>query len=150
MPQQEINSLALLQENTSIFTVDILNDNVKGARPNSPIREHTSDFDFFNIKEQRYHHRIQKFRNEDGSYTVSHPIAMSLLLALETEQRSENYIKAQNDLQLIQMRTMVDSTSFAVRIRDEVTANVTKHIIDKLKSPVDDSQKQIEKFTATI
>jgi hypothetical protein len=45
---------------------------------------------------------------------------------------------------------MVDSASFAVRIRDEVTANITQHIIDKLKSPVEDSQKQIEKFTATI
>ncbi len=75
---------------------------------------------------------------------------MSLLVALETEQRSRNYIKSANDYQLTKMRTMVDSASFAVRIRDEVTANITKHIIDKLKSPVEDSQKQIEKFTATI
>ena len=28
--------------------------------------------------------------------------------------------------------------------------NITKHIIDKLNSPVEDSQKQIEKYTETI
>jgi hypothetical protein len=70
---QENNSLALLQETNSILTVDILNAIVKGARPTSPIRGHTSDFDFFSIKEQRYHQHIQKFRNEDGSYTVAQP-----------------------------------------------------------------------------
>jgi hypothetical protein len=73
---QENTSLALLQANTSILTVDVLNDIVKGGRSTSPIREHTSDLDFFNIKEQRYHQHMQKFRNGDGSYTVSHPIAM--------------------------------------------------------------------------
>ncbi len=45
---------------------------------------------------------------------------------------------------------MVDSASFAARMRDEVTSSVTQHIIDKLKAPVEDSQRQIEKFTATI
>jgi hypothetical protein len=54
-PPQEITSLALLQENTSILTVDVLNNIVKGGRSTSPIREHTSDLEFSNIKEQRYH-----------------------------------------------------------------------------------------------
>jgi hypothetical protein len=149
-PPQETTSLALLQENTSILTVDVLNDIVKGGRSTSPIREHTSDLEFFNIKEQRYHQHMQKFRNGDGSYTVSHPIAMSLFLALETEQRNKNYIIAQNEYQMTHMRNIVDSANFAVRIRDEVSANITKHIIDKLSSPVADSQKQIEKYIETL
>jgi hypothetical protein len=138
-PQQENNSLALLQENTSILTVDVVNDIVKGGRSISPIREHTSDLEFFNIKEQRYHQHIQKFRNGDGSYTVSHPVAMSLFLALETEQRNKNYIYAQNEYQMTHMRNIMESANFAVRIRDEVSANITKHIIDKLSSLVADS-----------
>ena len=120
----EDSSLAPLPGNTSVLTVDILNEIVKRARPTSPIREHTSDLDLFNLKEERYRHGIKQFRNEDGSFTISQPIAMSLLLALETEQRSKNYIKSANDYHLTQMRTMVDSASFAVRIRDEVTANM--------------------------
>jgi hypothetical protein len=48
------------------------------------------------------------------------------------------------------MRNIVDSANFAVRIRDEVSANITKHIIDNLSSPVADSQKQIEKYTETL
>ncbi len=126
-----------------------MNDIVKGGRSTSPtsIREHTSDFEFFNIKEQRYHQHMQKLRNGDGSYTVSHPIAMSLFLAMETEQRNQNYIIAQKEYQMTHMRNIVDSANFAVRIRDEVSVNITKHIIDKLSSPVADSQKQIEKYT---
>jgi hypothetical protein len=93
---------------------------------------------------------MQKFRNGDGSYTVSHPIAMSLFLALETEQRNKNYIIAQNEYHMTHMRNIVDSANFAVRIRDEISANITKHIIDKLSSPVADSQKQIEKYTETL
>jgi hypothetical protein len=82
-PPQENNSLVLPQENTSILTVDILNDIVKGVRPTSPIRDHTSDFDFFNIKEQRCQQHIHKFRNEDGvklHYQPAdrHAIALSL------------------------------------------------------------------------
>jgi hypothetical protein len=119
-----------LPGNTSVLTVDLLNEIVKRARPTSPIREHTSDLDLFNLKEERYRHGIKQFRNEDGSFTISQPIAMSLLLALETEQRSKNHFKLANEFHLTQMRTMVDSASFAVRIRDEVTANITKLIID--------------------
>jgi hypothetical protein len=150
-PPQENTSLTLLQANTSILTVDALKDIVKGGRSTSPIRERTSDLEFFNIKEQRYHQHMQKFRNGDGSYTVSHPIDMSLFLALETEQRNKNYIIAQNEYQMTHMRNIVDSANFAVRIRDEVSANnITKHIIDKHSSPVADSQKQIEKYTETL
>ncbi len=83
-PRESTTSLALPQEVTSILTVDILNDIVEGGRSASPIRDHTSDGDFFNIKEQRYLQHMQKFRNGDGSYTISHPIAISLLLALST------------------------------------------------------------------
>jgi hypothetical protein len=52
---------------------------VKGDRASSPIREHTSSLEFFNIKEQRYLQHMQKFRNGDRSYAVSHPIAMALI-----------------------------------------------------------------------
>jgi hypothetical protein len=75
---------------------------------------------------------------------------MSLFLALETEQRNKNFIYAQNEYQMTHVRNIVDSANFAVKIRDEVTANITRHIIDKLSSPVEDSQKQIEKYTETI
>jgi hypothetical protein len=149
-PPRESTSLALPQEVTSILTVDILNDIVEGGRSASPIRDHTSDGDFFNIKEQRYLQHMQKFRNGDGSYTISHPIVISLLLALETEQRSKNFIKAQNEYQLAHMRNIVESFAFAVQIRDEATANITKTIIDKLKGPVENSQRQIEKYTEAI
>jgi hypothetical protein len=44
----------------------------------------------------------------------------------------------------------MESANFAVQIRDEVSANITKHIIDNLSSPVADSQKQIEKYTETL
>ena len=71
---------------------------------------------------------MQKFRNGDGSYTVSHPVAMSLFLALETEQRNKNYIIAQNEYQMTHMRNIMESANFAVQIRDEVSANITKHI----------------------
>jgi hypothetical protein len=149
-PPQEVTSLALPHEVTSILTVDILNDIVEGGRSASPIRDHTSDGDFFNIKEQRYLQHMQKFRNGDGSYTISHPIAISLLLALETEQRSKNFIKAQNEYQLAHMKNIVESATFAVQIRDEVTANITKTIVDKLKGPVEDSRRQIENYTEAI
>ncbi len=75
---------------------------------------------------------------------------MSLFLALETEQRNKNYIIAQNEYQMTHMRNIVDFANFTVRIRDEVSANITKHIIDKLSSPVADSQKQTEKYTETL
>ena len=87
-------SLAPTQGNNSILTVDLLNEIVKRARPTSPIRDHTSDLDLFNLKEERFRQGIKQFRNEDGSFTISQPIAMSLLLALETEQRSKNYFWA--------------------------------------------------------
>jgi hypothetical protein len=64
---QENTSLALLQAYTSILVVDVVNGIVKGGRSISPIREHTSSLDFFNIKEQRYLQHMQKFRYEDGS-----------------------------------------------------------------------------------
>ncbi len=48
------------------------------------------------------------------------------------------------------LQNIVESANFVVKIRDEVSANITKHIIDKLSSPVEDSQKQIEKYTETI
>jgi hypothetical protein len=105
------------------------------------MHEHTSSLELFNIKEQRYLQHIQKFRNGDGSYTVSHLIAMSLILALETEQRNKNFIHAQNEYQMTHLKNIIESANFAGEIRDEASANITKHIIDKLSSPVEDSQK---------
>jgi hypothetical protein len=143
-------SLVQAQASTSILTVDVVNDIVKRGRTSSPIREYTSSLEFFNIKEQRYLQHMQKFRNGDGSYTVSHPIAMSLILALETEQRNKNFIYAQNEYQMTHLQNIIESANFAGKIRDEVSANITMHIIDKLSLPVEDSQKQIEKYTETV
>jgi hypothetical protein len=48
------------------------------------------------------------------------------------------------------MKNIVESATFAMQIRDEVTANITKTIVDKLKGPVEDSRRQIEKYTEAI
>ncbi len=112
---QENTSLALLQAYTSILAVDVVNGIVKGGRSISPIREHTSRLDFFNIKEQRYLQHMQKFRNGDGSYTVSHPIAMSLFVALEMEQCNKHFIYAQNEYRMTHLRNIMGSANALCR-----------------------------------
>jgi FtsZ-binding cell division protein ZapB len=141
----------LLEEGaTSILTVDIFNKIVKSSRDKTPIHNHQTDLDFFRIKEERYLKHLHKFQNDDGNYTVSHPVAMALALAVETEQRNKNYIYAQNEYQMTHLRNILESAHFAGRIRDEVTEKITKHIIENLALPVEESRTQLEEYTKTV
>jgi hypothetical protein len=130
----------------SILTVDVLNKIVKSSREKAPIHNHQTDLDFFRIKEQRYLKHLHKFQNDDGNYTISQPIAMALALAVETEQRNKHFIYAQNEYQMTHLRNILESANFAGRIRDEVTEKkITKHIIENLTLPVEESRTQLEK-----
>ena len=75
-----------------------------------------------------------KYQNDDGSYTISHPIAMTIALALETEQRNRNYIYHQNEFQVDHLRNVLEAANFAKQIRDNVTKNITEHIIKELRT----------------
>jgi hypothetical protein len=73
--------------------MDTFNDIVKASREITPIHTHKTDLDFFRIKKQRYLQHVRKFQNDDGNYTISHPIAMmTLSLAVETEQRNKHFM----------------------------------------------------------
>jgi hypothetical protein len=99
--------------------------------------------DFFKIKEQRYLKHLHKFQNDDGNYTISQPVAMALALAVETEQRNKHFIYAQNEYQMTHLRNILESANFAGRIRDEVTEEITKHIIENLTLPVEESRTHV-------
>ncbi len=92
---------------------------------------------------------LSKFQNDDGNYIISHPIAMSLALAVETEQRNKHFIYAQNEYQMTHLRNILESANFAGRITDEVTDKITKHIIENLTVPVEESRTQLEEYTKT-
>jgi hypothetical protein len=92
---------------------------------------------------------MRKFDNRNGTYTISHPIAISLILALESEQRDKNFIYAMNENQITHVKQIKKAASFAGHITEEFTKNVSRHIIQKLNSPVEDSKKKIEDFTKT-
>ncbi len=141
----------LLEEGaTSILTVDVFNKIVKSSREKAPIHNHQTDLDFFRIKEERYLKHLHKFQNDDGNYTISQPVAMALALAVETEQRNKNFIYAQNEYQMTHLRNILESAHFAGRIRDEVTEKITKHIIENLAVPVEESRAQLEEYTKTV
>ncbi len=91
-----------------------------------------------------------KYKNDDGSYTISHPIAMTIALALETEQRNMNYIYHQNEFQMDHLRSILEAANFAKQIRDNATKNITEHIITQLNGPVEESQAQLEMSTKTV
>ena len=75
---------------------------------------------------------------------------ISLILALETEQGSKHFMYAQNEYQMTHLRNIVESANFASQIWGEVSGNKTRHIIDKLSLPVEDSQNKLEKYSETI
>ena len=91
-----------------------------------------------------------KFQNDNGSYTISHSIATTIALALETEQRNRSYIYHQNEFQLSHLKGVLEAANFARQIRDDVTKNLTEHIVKKLSKPVEESHTQLEKFTKKI
>ncbi len=48
------------------------------------------------------------------------------------------------------LRNILESANFAGRIRDEVTEKITKHIIENLTLPVEESRTQLEEYTKTV
>jgi hypothetical protein len=75
---------------------------------------------------------------------------MALALAVETEQRNKHFIYAQNEYQMTHLRNILESANFAGRIRDEVTEKITKHIIENLTLPVEESRTQLEEYTKVV
>jgi hypothetical protein len=134
----------------SILTVDVFNKIVRSSREKAPIHNHQTDLDFFRIKEQRYLKHLHKFQNDDGNHTISQPIAMALALAVETEQRNKHFLYAQNEYHMTHLRNILESANFAGRIRDEVTEKITKHIIENLTLPVEESRTQLEEYTKVV
>jgi hypothetical protein len=141
---------ALEVGDTSILTVGIFNKIVKSRWEIAPIHNHQMDLEFFRIKEQRYLKHLRKIQNDDGNYIISQPIAMALALAVETEQRNKHFIYAQNEYQMTHLRNILESANFAGRIRDDVTDKITKHIIENLTLPAEESRTPLKEYTKTV
>ncbi len=56
---------------------------------------------------------MASFQNGDGSYNISHSVALAVAVALETEQRNRNYVHHQNEYQLLHLRNVLEITNFA-------------------------------------
>jgi hypothetical protein len=140
----------ILYKGAPILTVETFNQIVKASGEGTPIYQHKSRSEFFKSKEENYLKEMGKYKNDDGSYTISHPIAMTIALALETEQRNRNYIYHQNEFQLDHFKSILEAASFAKQIRDNVTKNITEHIIGQLSGPVEESQTQLELYTKKV
>jgi hypothetical protein len=138
------------QEGAPILTFEACNDIIKGGRSELPILSHTTDQEFFKIKVRRFTQHMQKFVNGNGTYTIGHPIAMAVALALETEQRNRHYEHALNESQKTHVEYIKQTANFTRHITEEATKNISQHIIEKLNSPIEESKKQIEGFTNTV
>jgi hypothetical protein len=139
------------QEGTPVLTVEAFNDIVRGGRSKSPILIDDSDRqDFFQVKERRFAQCMERFDNGNGTYTISQPIAMAVVLALDTEQRNTNYIHAMNEFQVSQIQQIKETSYFTKRVTEEVTRNISQHIIQKLDAPLKESKKQIEERAKVI
>jgi hypothetical protein len=66
---------------------------------------------------------------------------MAVVLALDTEQRNRNYIHAMNEFQVSQIQQIKETSDFTKRITEEVTRNISQHIIQKLDAPLKESKK---------
>jgi hypothetical protein len=66
-----------IQESTPILTIEAFNDIVKGGRSESPSLVYSTEREFFKIKEHRFTQGMHKYDNGNGTYTISHPIAMA-------------------------------------------------------------------------
>ncbi len=83
---------------------------------------------------------MQRFDNGNGTYTISQPIAMAVVLALETEQRNLNYLQVMKEYQKTHIKQIKETIDFTKHITEEVT-NISQHIIQKLSSPIEESKK---------
>jgi hypothetical protein len=72
----------VLYKGAPILTVETFNQIAKASGQNTPLHKHKSRSDFFKSKEESYLKEMGKYQNDDSSYTVSHPIAMTIALAL--------------------------------------------------------------------
>jgi hypothetical protein len=139
-----------IQESTPILTIEAFNDIVKGGRSESPSLVYSTEREFFKIKKHRFTQGMHKYDNGNGTYTISHPIAMAVALALETEQRNKLYLQALHDSQRTHVKYVKQTAGFARHIIEEVTKNVSTHLIENLNSPIEESVKQFENFTTTV
>jgi hypothetical protein len=139
-----------IQEGTPILTIEAFNDIVKGGRSEPPSLVYSTEREFFKIKEHRFTQGMHKYDDGNGTYTISHPIAMAVALALETEQRNKLYLQALHDSQKTHVEYVKQTVGFARHIIEEVTKNVSAHLIENLNSPIEESVKQIENFTTTV
>ena len=133
-----------------ILTVEAFNEIAKASGEGTPLYRHKTQSDFFKSKEANYLREMGRFQNDDGSYTISQSIATTIALALETEQRNRSYIYHQNEFQLSHLKGILEAANFAKQVRDDVTKNITEHIITKLNKPVEESHAKLETFTKKI
>ena len=133
-----------------ILTVEVFNEIAKTSGEGMPLFRYKTQSEFFKSKEANYLKEMTKFQNDDGSYTVSQTIANSIVLALEAEQRNRNYIYHHNEFNLSHLKGVLEAANFAKQVRDEVTKNISEHIIAKLNKPVEESQTKLEVFTKKI
>jgi hypothetical protein len=146
----QINTHHTIQEGTPILTVEAFNDIVKGGRSESPSLAYSTEREFFTVKENCFTRGMHKYDNGNGTYTISHPIAMAVALALETEERNKLYLQALHESQKTHVEYVKQTAGFARHIIEEVTKNVSTHLIENLNSPIEESVKQIENFTMTV
>jgi hypothetical protein len=130
---EQIRTYQAHQEGTPVLTVEAFNDIVRGGRSKSPVLvEGTNHHDFFQFKERKFAQCMQEFDNGNETYTISKPIAMAVVLALDIEQRNRNYIHAMNELQVTHIKQIKETSDFTKRVTEEVTRNISQHIIQKL------------------
>ena len=140
----------LNNKNAPILTVEAFNKIAKASGEGTPLFRYKTRSEFFRTKEENYLKEMGRFQNDDGSYTISQSIATTIALALETEQRNRSYIYHQNEFQLSHLKGILEAANFAKQVRDDVTKNITEHIIAKLNKPVEESHAKLETFTKKI
>ena len=137
-------------KSAQILTVESFNQIVRKSGRGTPLHQYKSQPEFFRSKEENYLKQMTSFQNGDGSYNISHSVALAVAVALETEQRNRNYVYHQNEFQLLHLKNVLEITNFTKQIRDNVTKRVTEHIINKLSGPVEQSQAQLEAYSKTV
>ena len=99
-----------------ILTVESFNRIVRKAGRGAPLHQYKSQPEFFRSKEENYIKQMASFQNGDGSYNISHSVALAVALALETEQRNKNYVYHQNEFQMLHLRNVLEITDFPNRL----------------------------------
>ena len=67
-----------------------------------------------------------------------------------TNHAIQEHMHTLNGNQMTHVKQIKEAACFAKHITEEVTKNVSQHIIQKLYSPVEDSKKQIEDFAKVV